>query len=29
MGIRNGRGVARDRPKWEKIVLQAKVHNGL
>jgi ribosomal protein L21E len=28
MGIKNGRVVARGR-KWRKIVLQAKVHNGL
>jgi hypothetical protein len=29
MGIKNGSVVARDRWKWRKIVLQAKVHNGL
>jgi len=29
MGIKNGRAAARDRRKWRKIVLQAKVHNGL
>jgi hypothetical protein len=29
MGITNGRAAARDRRKWRKIVLQAKVHNGL
>jgi hypothetical protein len=29
MGIKNGRAAARDRRKWRKIVLLAKVHNGL
>jgi hypothetical protein len=29
MGIKNERAAARDRRKWWKIVLQAKVHNGL
>jgi hypothetical protein len=29
MGIKNGRAAARDRRKWRKTVLQAKVHNGL
>jgi hypothetical protein len=29
MGIKNGRALARDRRKWRKIELQAKVHNGL
>jgi hypothetical protein len=29
MGIKNGCAVARDRRKWRKIVLQAKIHNGL
>jgi hypothetical protein len=29
MGVKNGRAVARDRQKCRKIVLQAKVHNGL
>jgi hypothetical protein len=29
MGVKNGRAVARDRRKWRKIVLQAKMHNGL
>jgi hypothetical protein len=29
MGIKNGRAAARDRRKWRKMVLQAKVHNGL
>jgi hypothetical protein len=29
MGIKNGRAADRDRRKWRKIVLQAKVHNGL
>jgi hypothetical protein len=29
MGIRNGRAAARDRRKWSKILLQAKIHNGL
>jgi hypothetical protein len=28
MGIKNGRAAARDRRKWRKIVLLAKVHNG-
>jgi hypothetical protein len=28
MGIKNGRGAARGRRKWRKIV-QARVHNGL
>jgi hypothetical protein len=29
MGIKNGRGAARDRRKWRKIVLQARDHSGL
>jgi hypothetical protein len=29
MGIQNGRAAARDRRKWRKTVLQAKVRNGL
>jgi hypothetical protein len=29
MGIRNWHAVARDRQEWRKIVLEAKVHNGL
>jgi hypothetical protein len=29
MGIKNGRGAARDRRKWRKIVLEARVHSGL
>jgi hypothetical protein len=29
MGIKNGHVVARDRRKWRKTVLQAKIHNGL
>jgi hypothetical protein len=27
MGVKNERAVARDRRKWRKIVLQAKIHN--
>jgi CRISPR/Cas system CMR-associated protein Cmr3 (group 5 of RAMP superfamily) len=29
MGVKNERAVARDRRKWRKIVLQAKIHNWL
>jgi hypothetical protein len=29
MGIKNGREAARDRRKWRKTVLQARVHSGL
>jgi hypothetical protein len=29
MGIKNGRAAARDRRKWRKTVLEAKVHKGL
>jgi hypothetical protein len=29
MGIKDGHAAARDRRKWWKTVLQAKVHNGL
>jgi hypothetical protein len=29
MGIKNGREAAKDRRKWGKIVLQARVHSGL
>jgi hypothetical protein len=29
MGIRNWHAVARDRQEWRKIVLEAKVRNGL
>jgi hypothetical protein len=29
MRVKNVRAAARDRRKWRKIVLQAKVHNGL
>jgi hypothetical protein len=29
MGIKNGREAAKDRRKWKKIVLQARVHNRL
>jgi hypothetical protein len=29
MGIINWHAVAKDRQEWRKIVLEAKVHNGL
>jgi hypothetical protein len=29
MGIRNWHAVAKDRQEWRKILLEAKVHNGL
>jgi hypothetical protein len=29
IGIRNWHAVAKDRQEWRKIVLEAKVHNGL
>jgi hypothetical protein len=29
MGISNCHAVAKDRQEWSKIVLEAKVHNGL
>jgi hypothetical protein len=29
MGIRNWHAVAKDHQEWRKIVLEAKVHNGL
>jgi hypothetical protein len=29
MRIRNWHAVGKDRQKWRKIVLEAKVHNGL
>jgi hypothetical protein len=29
MGIKNGSAAARDRRKWRKTLLQAKVHNGM
>jgi hypothetical protein len=29
MGIRNWHAVAKDSQEWRKIVLEAKVHNGL
>jgi hypothetical protein len=29
MGIRNWHAVAKDYQEWRKIVLEAKVHNGL
>jgi hypothetical protein len=29
LGVKDGPAVARDRRGWKKIVLQAKVHNGV
>jgi hypothetical protein len=29
MGIRNWHAVSKDHQEWRKIVLEAKVHNGL